>query len=264
MDYLTSGNSCINEGTSLVAWGAFLVSLGWFLVGKYRAINRELSRVQFFRKILIHEIIEILIFAGICAFIIIGLKNVGEGGALTTKGWNLQHVHSQKQNLIRAVAQEWLLNNIQMKRPPFTGLPYDEVSGKFHIYSILRTNVLNGVLVSGLWTYGDPNGRRFLMTVANYERAIITANQLFPLLNEELTKAGNKEQIIAMAKKYQNQVQQSSWYDNLKKQHLNISKLIFTEHWEVAVEQLEPNARKSLLEYKESQTQKNPNSHDKH
>jgi hypothetical protein len=317
MDYLTSGNACLKEGASLIEWGAFFTSLGWvllgFLLGKFVVINRWLSKVRPFRKTVIRRIITIMLLTGILAFIIIGLKKVGEGGTpkikgeinrwlskvkpfrktvvrgiiaimlligifafiiiglikigkggtLTTEGWNLLRVHSQRQNLIRSVVQEWIINDIKMKSSPLTGQVGDS---NYFVYSypMFRTSALNAFLTSGLWNYGEPNENQLLTAVSNCETAIASVNQFFDSLNTALTRNISVKERIDKAVKYQSQTLQSQWYSDLKVKHEKLRKLLATEYRWAMLEQMDPNTIKALLESEKGQPQNQPSIPDKH
>ena len=266
MDYLTSGNLCLKEGAFLIAFGAFLTSLGWFLLGKYKYgdINCWLSKIRLFRKAFVRRIITIILLAGIFAFIIIGLKKVCEGGTLTTKGWNLLNVHSQRQNLIRSVAQEWVTNDGAMKEPPVTGPVYDKVTTLVYIYPTFKTSALGAFLTSGLWNCDEPNEGRFLTAVSDYENAITVANQFFAYTNTSLTRNISNEQRIAKAVEYQTQILQTEWYHYLKVKHEELRKLLTTEYRWAVMEQTGPNTKKALFESEKGQTQNQPSGLDKH
>lgn len=238
MDCLTSGNSCINEGISLVAWGAFLVSLGWLLVGKYRAIDRGLSRVRFFRKIFIQEILEILIFAGICASIIIGLKNIGKGSILTTKGWNLLNNYEQKKALIRALAREWLVNELYQHIEPLSFDPNDPNLGeKRIIYLPFKTFASNSVLTSHLFDLQDKDERELCRTTCLYEINATTCNIMFTLLDWDLTREGTAKE--RRKEVYQQVVRYNRPYREFKESHEKLRKIL-KEKYKWALEEAKP------------------------
>jgi hypothetical protein len=268
MDYLTSGNACLKEGASFIAWGVFFTSLGWvllgFLLGKCGDINRLLSKVKFFRKTIVRGIIVVMLLVCVFALIRHGLKKTGEGNTSMTEGWNLLRVHSQRQNLVRAVVQEWLINEGKMNARPLTGQACDKASFVVYTYPRFRASALNAVLSSGLWNYGEPNESRFLTAVSSYEITIAFANQCCDSINTTLSRNISNEQRIAKAIEQQTMNLNSPWYSDLKVKHEELRKLLATEYRWAMLEQIDPNTRKALLESEKVQTQNQPSIPDKH
>jgi len=185
------------------------------------------------------------------------------GSVVLTEEWNLLRVHSQRQNLVRAVVQEWVINDKKMKSPPLTGRVEDS-NYLVYGYTMFSTSALNAVLSSGLWNYGESNENRFLTAVSSYEMAISAANQCFYSTNETLFRNISVKERIDEAVSYQSQTLQSQWYSVLKIEHEGIRKLLATEYRWAMIEQMDTNTRKALLESEKGQTQNQPSSLDKH
>jgi hypothetical protein len=263
MDYLTSGNACLKEGASLIAWGAFLTSLGWvllgLLLGKYGDINRWLSKVKPFRKTVIRGIIAIMLLTGIFACIRLGLKKVGEGGTLTTKGWNLLNVHSQRQNLIRAVVQELLMNVVSLEISPIKGeVYYRKENGDVvpHPFPTLKTTAINAVMSSGLWDFGNQTEENFLYAIFDYERAIGTTNSIFGEYNDSLSNIIDPNKKIAQAEEYQKVASGKvrAYFKSLENTQNEVIKLLLSEYeWAIPSNEREKlvlleKTRKGILE----------------
>ena len=117
MDYLTSGNTYVDQGTYLVALGAFLTSLGWYLLATHKQAVKWLEKWLKLKKAP-----TIIMFLIISALIIYGPRTVGRGGTLTTKGWNVLDNYEQKKALIQKVVNELIINDLFL---PCENLPFD-------------------------------------------------------------------------------------------------------------------------------------------
>jgi hypothetical protein len=231
MDYLTSGNACLKEGASLIAWGAFFTSLGWvllgFLLGKYVDINRW--KVKPFRN----GIIAIILLIGIIVSIKIGLKMSGEGGTLTTKGWNLLNIHSQRQNLISAVAQELTTNILFLESPPIKGETYYKKNNGYVVirpFPTFKTIALNAVMSSGLLDFGNQTEKNFFDTILDYEIAIGTANNSFDVYNDIVNKVIDPNGKIALSEKQQRYVSEKDFFKSLENKQDEVIKLLLSEY----------------------------------
>jgi len=182
MDYLTSGNSCLDRGVSLIAYGAFLTSLGWFLLAKRKEVNKWLKKhIDFMPAIVGEGIITI----SLCFLLITGPRAVGEDGKLTTKGWNLLKSHEQKKALIVGLAREWLLNELYTIRPPMSFDANDPKLGEKHfMYPQFRTSAQDRILTSELFDMTDRKDKELLSLVATYEEVIKSFNTLLAWENE--------------------------------------------------------------------------------
>jgi hypothetical protein len=235
MDYFTSGNSYVDHGTYLVALGAFLTSLGWYLLAILKQSEKWLEK-RFKEWLLFKTAPTIIMFLIISALIIYGLRMVGRGGTLTTKGWNMLDKYDQREVLVRALAQElvnniWLLENPPMKRDVY----YERINGKddknliLRPFPTLRTNTLNTILTSGLWDFGNLTEGEFLIDITNYEKRIGTANYHFHKYNDHLMSKTDPNEQINSGKELQRVIPEKEYFKSLNKSQSQVIKSILKE-----------------------------------
>jgi len=195
-------------GGALVAVGAMLTSLGWHFIGKYK--KKTILRY------IINTILIILIVGGP---IIIGI-----GGTLTTLGWNKKDNDQQKKALIRAVAQEWSLNQRHLKTSNlFTGELYDD-TGKVWKYPLFRKSALNRLIISGLFSSDNRKDEKLLRAVILYEIMIEEINNFFTTVNTVVTRDKNS------AEEVYHLVIDSHWYKKFKKYHEEIEDVLVNNY----------------------------------
>jgi hypothetical protein len=182
-------------------------------------------------------------------YIILGTIAIAGGGLSVTRGWNLLGRNSQRKNLIRAVAQEWLVNNIDLEQSFLKGEVYWTEKGEkagIKLFPTLRTSALNGVLSSGLWNFGNIKERKFLLTIVNYEGPLRTANTIFALFNDNLLRITGLKEKITYAEDYKKQTLTAPWFEDLVKQHKEMRKFLISEYkWAFAEQISEQTQEKS-------------------
>ncbi|HUU19751.1 MAG TPA: hypothetical protein VMW72_21550 [Sedimentisphaerales bacterium] len=232
MDYLTSGNSYVDQGTNLIALGAFLTSLGWYLLATHkkaeRWLEKRLEKQRWFKAAP-----AIIMFLIISTPIIYGLRMVSKGGTLTTKGWNIISLGEQRNNLIQAVTQEWFMNCGRLESPPMKGEVYKkQQDGELIQISFprFRSAALNAVLSSGLWDYGNQMDRKFLNTMSVYERGIADANYKFRSYEDALSRIRDPNEAIKQRIKYRNLTYERVWFKLFMDNHNQVGKLIWSDY----------------------------------
>lgn len=172
--------------------------------------------------------------------VVFGAILIAAGGVITTKGWNTRALYSQRKNLIRAVAQEWLRNQISLRRPPFTTLVDNEEPEILRTYPALKASALSNALASGLFSFKTSAEDVGLgLTMANYESAIISANKFFAILNNDLVRNHS------LAKEFHRQTHGSEWFKNLTTQHEEMRVLVAKRYRWAFAEHISPTKAKS-------------------
>lgn len=244
MDYITSGNSYVDQGTNLIALGAFLTSLGWYLL----ATHKQRAERRFEKRWLFKDAITIIMFLIISVLIICGLRMVGKGGTLTTKGWNIISLGEQRNNLIQAVTQELVMNCGRLGSPPMKGeVHYKEQDGKLirYRFSTFRSVALNAVLSSGLWDYGNQTDRKFLNAISDYERGVAYANRKFYSYEDVLSRMEDTNEAIKQSKELQSQTYEKVWFKSFQNRQKQVGNLIWSDYkW--AIQTQLPEAYKLL------------------
>jgi len=203
-------------GIVSVGIGGLLTTYGWNIW------SLQLEKRKFIRK-------------GIDC-IIRGSIVVALGGLLSTHGWNLISLREQRNNLIRAVVQEWGVNNYFLTQSPIRGPVYYCVGAQKNVinpFQILCKSALDAVLESGLWDISDSNDEQFFLAVLNYKTSIQLSNQIFELFNENVFKTVGEDMIekrIAKTQDYQQMFCNSPCGQDLFKQHEEIGRLLKTKY----------------------------------
>lgn len=231
MGYEAVGNSCVRWGTLLVAAGALIFSGGWFLLGIYKQVNERLKKRRWFKTTVRRASV---IFVSVTILLVAGSWMVGRGGTLTTKGWNIISLGEQKNNLIRAVAQELCMNVRILESPPMKGeVYYKNENGDLvqRPFPALRATALKAVTSSGLWDLGNQTEEEFLYTIIEYERKIGTVNSVFNKYNDliswEVTDPNNK---IGVAQHCQRIAPEKDYFKALEGAQNEVIKLLLNKH----------------------------------
>lgn len=99
------------------------------------------------------------------------------GGLLTTNGWNQLDNRAQKMALIKAIANEWTLNEGFL---PCVNLPFDpndkELGKVHHLYPTYKVSAFRSVLTSSLFTWDDQMDKRLLSWALLYETCTVNFN----------------------------------------------------------------------------------------
>jgi hypothetical protein len=165
--------------------------------------------------------------------IIRGTVFIALAGLLTTHGWNVIKFGEQRNNLIRAIAQELWMNILSLESPPITGETYyrkengDVVTRPF---PTLKTTALNAVMSSGLWNLENQTEKNFLYTIFRYEGAIGTANSIFGGYNDSLSNIADPNEKIAWVEKFQKVVPERDYFKSLENVQNEVVKLLSSEH----------------------------------
>lgn len=225
MDYCRLGRIFVFGGIILFAIGGLTATYGW-----------NIWRPQSDKKKLLRK--------GVCA-IILGTILVAFAGLLTTDGWNLISLGKQRNNLIRAIAQELWMNLLRLESPPIKGeVYYRKENGDLvtRPFPTLKTTALNAVLSSGLWDFGNDQEEKLLKTITGYEMKIGTANLIFGEYNELLLKTIDPNEKIALAKKCQKVTPEKDYFKSLDNAQNEVIRQLLSEHkWAI------PSKERELL-----------------
>jgi len=165
---------------------------------------------------------------------------VALAGSLSTHGWNVISLGKQKRNLVNAVVQESLMNAIELKQPPMKGeVSYLSQDHKTVLrpFPTLRTSTLNGVLSSGLWSFGNRMERTFLLAVWDYEVRIVTTNNIFAQYNATLLTKEDPNEGARLAKRLQSGIPEKECYRSLIKSQNRVMQLIRNQYkWAIETE----------------------------
>ena len=176
--------------------------------------------------------------------IIVGAVAVTCAGLLMTYGWNRIGLGKQRNNLIRAFAQELYMNVLRLEGPPIKSEVYyrkENVDVVLRPFPTLKTTALNAVMSSGLWDLGKQTERNFLYTIADYEIAIGNANRFFDKHNNILTfEIGDPNKVIAQAKEYQRVTPEKDYFRSLDGVQNEVIKLLLSKHkWAIPLKERE-------------------------
>ena len=160
-------------------------------------------------------------------FVGIGAIAIAIGGVLTTKGWNLLNVSRQKKNLIRSMAQEWIMNGISLGKPPISRATDGKKPGRKIMYPTLRTSALSNLIASGIFQFGHSKEGKLLLRAVNYQTSLVTSNNEFNIINGELNKSSTSDKITEI---YHTQIIESGWFKSFKQQH-ELMRQLLREHY---------------------------------
>ncbi len=227
MDYYWRGRILVFVGTILFAIGGIIATYGWNIW------SHQYNKKKYLRE-------------GVWD-IIRGATLVALAGLLTTHGWNVISLGEQRNNLIRAITQELLMNVQLLESPPIKGeVSYKKENGSVvpRPFPTLKTAALNVVISSGLWDIGNKTEKKFLYTIEAYERKIGTANHIFDEYNEFLLKTIDPNEKIASAKKFQKVAPEKDYFKSLENKQNEVIKQILSEYkWSIP-----PKERELLLQ----------------
>jgi hypothetical protein len=164
--------------------------------------------------------------------IIRGTVFIALAGLLTTHGWNVIRFGEQRNNLIRAIAQELCMNVLSLESPPIKGETYyRKKNGDVVIrpFPILKTTALNAVMSSGLWGFDNQKEKNFLYAIYNYEGAISNANSSFDFYNDGLSKIDPNGK-IELAELCQKLAPEKDYFKSLGNNQNEVIKLLLSEH----------------------------------
>ncbi len=215
-DYFWCGWSSIIFGAILLVCGSLgLASQEWSLSWLFSKVGRKTI---------------LFIFAIIIAV----------GGTLTTKGWNIISFGEQRNNLIRAITQEWLSNSARLVSPPMKGETHYVKEDGEHVwrpFPTLRTNALNTILSSGFWDYGNQMDRKFLDVVADYEKRVIAANRKFRSYDDFFSKIKDPNERIMRTKEVRRLTYEKDWFKSLENRQNQVGKLVWSEYkWAITTQ----------------------------
>ncbi len=227
MDYCWLGWIWVIVGTILVAIGGLIATYGWELRHPHSSKRK-------------HTLKSTLCVVG-------GTIAVAFGGLSMTKGWNVISLGDQRNNLIRAIAQELWMNVRRLESPPIKGeVYYRKENGGLvpRPFPTLKTSALNAVMSSGLWDIGNKTEEKFLSTITVYEMKIGTANLIFDEYNDFLLKILDPNEKIASAKKFQKVAPEKDYFISLENKQNEVIKQILSEYkWSIP-----PKEREFLLQ----------------
>ncbi|MCX5638444.1 MAG: hypothetical protein NTX52_12245 [Planctomycetota bacterium] len=213
MDYYWRGRILVFVGTILFAIGGLIATYGWN-IWSHKSDKKKYLREG------VWDIIR-------------GTILVALAGLLTTHGWNVISLGEQRNNLIRAIAQELYMNVLRLESPPIKGEAYyrkengDLVQRPF---PTLKTTALNVVTSSGLWNLGNQTEREFLFTITDYETAIGNANCIFDVYNDIFSRIKDPNEKIAHAKKCQSFASEKDYSKALENAQNEVIKLLLSEY----------------------------------
>ena len=213
MDYYWPGRILVFVGTILFAIGGLLATYGWNIW------NHQSDKKKYLRE-------------GVWD-IIRGTMLVALAGLLTTHGWNVISLGEQRNNLIRATAQELLMNVQRLESPPIKGeVSYKKENGSVVLrpFPTLKSAALDAIMSSGLWDIGNKKEKEFLYAIEAYERKIGTANQIFDEYNEFLLKTIDPKEKNASAKKFQKVAPEKDYFKSLENAQNEVIKQILSEY----------------------------------
>jgi hypothetical protein len=226
MDYCWRGRLLVLIGTLLFAIGGLVATYGWNIW------SHQPDKKKYLRK-------------GTWD-ILGGTVCIALAGLLTTYGWNVIRFGEQRNNLIRAVAQELCMNILDLETAPIKGETcYRKEDGDVvrRPFPTLKTTALNAVMSSGLWDFGNQTENDFLYTIYNYEGAIGNANIIFGLYNDSLSKIIDPNKMIAIADEYQKATPEKDYFKSLENEQNEVIKLLLDEYkWAIP-----PTAEGKLL-----------------
>ena len=165
--------------------------------------------------------------------IIRGTVFIALAGLLTTHGWNVIRFGEQRNNLIRAIAQELFWNVLSLERPPIKGeVYYKKENGDLvqRPFPTLKTTALNAVMSSGLWDLGNQTEKNFLYTISDYEGAIGAANRIFGIYNDLWSKIIDPNEEITQAKECQKVAPEKDYFKFLDGVQNEVIKLLLGEY----------------------------------
>lgn len=238
MDFHWYGWFLVILGIVSVGIGGLLTTYGWNLW------SLQPEKRKFIRK-------------GI-GCIIRGSIVVALGGFLATHGWNFISLGEQRNNLIRAVVQEWGVNNYFLTQSAISGPVYYGGGAQKTVinpFQVLCKSALDAVLGSGLWDISDSNDEQFFLAILNYKTSVQLSNQIFEMFNESVFKTVGEDMIkkrIAKAQDYQQMFYDSPCGQDLFKQHEEIGRLLKTKYkpflekqWGINLQEEVPSQEKS-------------------
>jgi hypothetical protein len=169
MDYLTTGTLLRERGIALIALGTFLVSLAWHLL---RNADKARGFLAAMRLSVSFWLSDTLVFLAAVVCMIAGTRLVGQGGALTTQGWNVVGKHDARIESLAALAREWVANDHLRKVAPFV-IPADDPNFAKGPYLSPRFAAMESkeIVTSGLFKAEAADKRLRLIAFA-YELAV--------------------------------------------------------------------------------------------
>lgn len=213
MDYCWLGWILVLIGTLLFVIGGLVATYGWDIW------SRKTERGKNLRK---------------CMWTILGgTFAIASGGLLTTYGWNVISLGEQRNNLIRAVAQELCMDVNSLESPPIKGETYfikNDGDVGIRPYPNLGITALDAVISSGLWNFGNQTERHFLCAIFDYEERLKIVNSKFYWYNESLDHTWDPNRAIALAEAYQKNLPKKDSFKSLKIQQNEVIKLLLTEY----------------------------------
>ena len=227
MDYYWRGRTWVFVGTILFAVGGLIATYGWNMW------SQQTEKKICTRKG-VWDIIRGTIFVALA-------------GLLTTHGWNVISLEEQRNNLIRATAQELLMNVQRLESPPIKGeVSYKKENGSVVLrpFPTLKADALNAIMSSGLWDIGNKREKEFLYAIEAYERKIGLANYIFDEYNESALNKIDPNEKIASAKKFQEVAPGKDYFKSLKNaQNEVITQILGDYKWSIP-----PKERKLFLQ----------------
>ena len=211
MDYCWQGRIWVFVGAVSLAIGGWIATYGW------NVWSGKFAKGGLFRK---------------GAWDITrGTLAVAFGGLLATHGWNVISLGEQRRNLIRAVAQEVVLNCVELDSLVESPLAHrvDLDGTKLKILPVLKTNALNAVLSSGLWSFDNPEDDEFLMACMNCVRRVEKANSVLGSITNKLVTAVREED-LATARVLSDRLESPDYQKQLKHLFDDVITFIAEDH----------------------------------
>jgi hypothetical protein len=225
MDYYWQGRIWVFVGTILFAIGGLIATYGWNIW------SQQTGKKIYTRKG-VWDIIRGTIFVALA-------------GLLTTHGWNVKSLGDQRNNFIRAIAQELLMNVQRLESPPIKGeVAYKNENGNVVLrpFPTLKADALNAVMSLGLWDIDNKKDQKLLYTIEAYQRKIDTANQIFNEYNETALHKINPDEKIASAKNFQKIAPEKDYFKSLKNAQNEVTKQLLSNY-----ERLIPTKKRKLF-----------------
>lgn len=149
-------------------------------------------------------------------YVIIGVIAIGFGGVFSTLGWNTINKYSRMKELIIAIAREWEINETILKDDLFNQSKED-ILGSRVLYPHFKSNSLNAILSSGVFSSKSSKNRKLLRIVADYEYTITDINSRLAVSNNFIVSTPDNEAI----RKHHKYVIESPGFKGFLQEHSN-------------------------------------------
>src|SRR4030042_3073056 len=154
-------------------------------------------------------------------YVTIGVIAIGLGGGFSTLGWNTINKYSQMKALIIGAAREWEINETILKDKLFNK-DDKEALASFKLYPRFKSNALNNILSSGIFSSQDSKNCSLLKIVADYEYAIADTNSRLTVSDNFRISTVDNEAI----KKHREHVIDSPGFKSFLQTHLFFKRML--------------------------------------